>query len=67
MKVLTINTKSRSSRIMASCISRDALSRLSSLDFPLFRVLGAALWELEATREFKGAFTNEVSAMKEGS
>lgn len=63
---IPINTKRRSSRMRASCISTGTPSRVSrAFPFPFDLSLGTPT--PEATREFSGARTNEVSAMKDGS
>lgn len=61
----TMSTYNRSSSMSASCMSMDSLSMFScfSRSFP-FEIAGAAPI---LTREFSGARTNEVSAMKDGS
>jgi hypothetical protein len=59
----TMSTKSRSSRIIASCTSKGNESRDSSLAFPFdFEVVVP-----ETMRELSGARTNDSSEIKEGS
>lgn len=59
----TISTNKRSSRIKASCISNGTRSNVSCLPFPFAFDVGL----LVPTREFRGALTNDASAMNEGS
>jgi hypothetical protein len=58
-----MSTKSKSSRIIASCISKGNESRDSSLAFPFDFVVVVP----ETIRELSGARTNDSSEMKEGS
>jgi hypothetical protein len=59
----TMSTKSRSSRIIASCTSKGNESRDSSLAFPFDFVVVVP----ETMRELSGARTNDSSEMNEGS
>ncbi len=62
LNLRTISTYSRSSRMNDSCISSGTWLRSSCLAFPFPLSFGTA-W-FDTTREFKGARTKEVSAMK---
>lgn len=60
----TISTYKRSSSIRVSCMSIGMWSKLSCLAFPL---LFPIAFPPKLTREFNGALTKDVSAMKDGS
>jgi len=62
-ELLTMRTNNKSSRMSASCTSRGISSMRSSLSFPL----GLGATRPDTTREFRGARTNDSSAMNEGS
>ena len=61
--IRTIKTNSKSSKINACWISSGTRSRLSCFPFPF----GFGAFDEETTREFRGARTNDVSAIKEES